>query len=72
MVLIQFAALGFSKFLSAADNVGYAIPVSNTVFYLSSFFLVLTLGISIRNKSIGLIDLVLVPIVLLVTFFMFN
>lgn len=72
MSVIQFAALVFSRFVAESDNVGYAVPVANTIFYLSTFFLVLTLGVSIRNKSIGLIDLVLIPAVLIATFVMFN
>lgn len=71
--LVQFFILFFFEYVSGTDNTeGYVVDYFRPVIYASSFVLVLTAINGIRRRSIGLLDLVLVAIVLIISFAMFN
>ena len=67
MSVLQFCAYWLAIFIASIDTTGYGAPVGDTIFYLSTFFLVVTVCSSIYNKTIGLLDMIIVPLTLFFT-----
>ncbi len=69
VTLIHIGVVLFIKYATGQDQIGYSSGVLFPVIYLSSFFLLLTLLVGLKNKSSGLIDMILTSVVLIGTYF---
>lgn len=70
MTVIQFAIVIASNFIVDRDNLGLISTVFQPLVYLSSFFLIVSVVTVLNNKSAGLLDLPLVALTLIASFFL--
>jgi hypothetical protein len=68
MTMVHFFVVLVVKYTTGLDETGYPSTVFSPFVYFSSFFLVLTVVVGVRNKSAGLIDMILGFIVLVLTY----
>lgn len=69
----QFFVLFFYRYISGIDETsGYVTGFFYPIIFVSSVGLILTAINGIRSKNIGLLDLVIVAIVLIASYVIFN
>lgn len=72
MTLIHLAVLFFSNYAIGTDNAGYSISVFHGAVYFTSFLLAMSILVGVRSRSAGLLDMFIVFLTFLFTFFAFK